>query len=340
MTLSFSASLFASKAHSAGDESAYFSSKSISSIRRSLDNPHQKTNNSTIATVACLTNIENLDGILENAIIHMNGLQQLVKLRGGLENLGMQGILRRRVLWADLCCAARSQAPPRFPLYQHSGMSKLSDFYPAGSSASSILIENQELTTKALSQGKIEVLEILEDLHGLSTFLNEVGPASDELPPEAAYSDRVYTVEHRLLTLLADRKSSLCHASEEPIITLLLQAALLYIYTNLRETPVGGAIRRTLATRVQYSLEMMDVSALMVHFPAELLWALSLVVLASKSLDDSCWLHIEIFCAIHDIHTWDEVKATCECLPVSEAACSENVGGCGRIDSTLILTKA
>ncbi|CZR57003.1 uncharacterized protein PAC_06892 [Phialocephala subalpina] len=323
ITLSFCASLFASKSNSAQDESAYYFSESISSIRQNLDNPRQKTSDSTVATVACLANIENLNGTLENAIVHMNGLEQLVRLRGGLENLGMQGILRRRVLWADLCCAARAQTPPRFPLYQYFDMSRLSDLYSTGSPASSILIPSQELATMSVSRGETKVLEILQDLHELSTFLNYIGSASEELPPEAAYPDRLYTTEHQLLTSLADRRLLICNPSQASIFTILLHAALLYIYTNLRETPVDGALRRTLVARVRSTLDVTEISALMESFPAELLWILSLVILASKSLDDSYWLRMQLLCDIHEIRTWDKVVARCECLPVFEASCSE-----------------
>ena len=43
--------------------------------------------------------MKNLNGTISSAAIHMNGLQRMVELRGGLSSLGMSGILRRMVLW-------------------------------------------------------------------------------------------------------------------------------------------------------------------------------------------------------------------------------------------------
>lgn len=40
-----------------------------------------------------------MNGTVENSVVHMDALVKMVNMRGGLENLGMHGILKRMVLW-------------------------------------------------------------------------------------------------------------------------------------------------------------------------------------------------------------------------------------------------
>lgn len=99
-------------------ESSNYLSQSMSAINESIVQSPNLISDSTIATVACLANIEvcprlmsqkastpyadgfqNLNGVASDASVHMNGLIRMVELRDGLKNLGMQGILRRIVLW-------------------------------------------------------------------------------------------------------------------------------------------------------------------------------------------------------------------------------------------------
>lgn len=97
-------------------ESEYFLQKSITAINEELSGlNHHGISDGTIAAVACLTNMEvcvsnsyqdlqkltsqNLNGDSRKARIHMNGLRQMVAMRGGMNTLGMNGVLRRLVLW-------------------------------------------------------------------------------------------------------------------------------------------------------------------------------------------------------------------------------------------------
>ena len=46
--------------------------------------------------------------------IHMEGLKQMVNQRGGLSNLGFDGLLERIILWNDANCAALVGGTPYF----------------------------------------------------------------------------------------------------------------------------------------------------------------------------------------------------------------------------------
>lgn len=58
MTLSYSSSRFPAHADQSKAEKAYYSLKSISALNQDLADPSKRASDSTIATVACLANIE------------------------------------------------------------------------------------------------------------------------------------------------------------------------------------------------------------------------------------------------------------------------------------------
>ncbi|PMD40868.1 hypothetical protein L207DRAFT_633817 [Hyaloscypha variabilis F] len=200
MTLSFAASRFEhGKASNSPENAHYFLSRSISAVKEDLEDSSKQGSDSMIATVASLANLENLNGRSDSAEVHMKGLQRMVQLRGGLQALGMQGILMRMVLWSDLCNASRSQSTPRFPLIHFPNLAPISTFTPQES------INNYSLplpqTLLSLDPPKhlhLSLLSILTNLHHLSTFLNLTPNPSHDLPPQAAYPDRVYLVEHQI----------------------------------------------------------------------------------------------------------------------------------------------
>lgn len=54
-----------------------------------------------IGAVAKMASYEASFGDLDNYTVHMQALSKIVRLRGGLESLGLDGLLRRIVVWVD-----------------------------------------------------------------------------------------------------------------------------------------------------------------------------------------------------------------------------------------------
>ncbi|KUJ17475.1 uncharacterized protein LY89DRAFT_54360 [Mollisia scopiformis] len=320
MALSYSATRFQQQRGKNATESVYYLMKSISAVKEDLASSSKQVSDSTIATVASLANIENLDGNPQSAILHLNGMKQMVDMRGGLDSLGMRGILKRVVLWADLCGAARLQTNPRFPLLEFPDMPPISQFLQAENSASSTLIITDNLLEAAVSQSQLKCIQILRDLHELSNFLNDTGNHREDLPQEVCYPDRVYSVEHNTLTAIT-RMSDARDPSN--IFSILLHASLLFIYTNLRQTPVGDQIRKSLSARLRSCIQGADVAFLQMMFPAELLWASLLGIVGGKETSDFNWFlsSVERLCMGNGIMTWEGATEFCIELPVLETSC-------------------
>jgi hypothetical protein len=110
----------------------------------------------------------------------------------------------------------------------------------------------------------------LLSLHELSTFINSIG--SNEIPWGVAYPDRVYHVEYQIVASLFDDSIIARTDVKAKLGVLFLHAGLLFIYTNLRETPVGGSIRGRLIARLCQALDEAVIEQIALSFPAEVLW--------------------------------------------------------------------
>jgi hypothetical protein len=79
----------------------------ISSINLSLSDPKQRCDDHTIAAVFCMCTLESLYGDAQTYQIHMSGLARMVGLRGGLDNLALDGLMKRMIVWLDYNHAKR-----------------------------------------------------------------------------------------------------------------------------------------------------------------------------------------------------------------------------------------
>lgn len=73
--------------------------ETIALVNQSLSDPIQSVSDVTIGAVVCLVLFENQSGNVEASNIHMDGLQRMINLRGGLSTLGLSGVLKRKILW-------------------------------------------------------------------------------------------------------------------------------------------------------------------------------------------------------------------------------------------------
>lgn len=154
---------------------------------------------------------------------------------------------------------------PRFPL-EEIEFEPLLNHCPPSSCPLSFLCLPASLCRAATQQGHTEILDQLQKLHELSTILNLRPVGEDDLPTEAAYPDRVYSIEHTLLTALANEAER-----KIGIVDVLQNAALLFIYSHLRQTPVGGEIRQSILGRLTSCLESMELQAFVEDHPAKML---------------------------------------------------------------------
>lgn len=310
MTLSWLAARAGGSSAPENFESSFYLQSSVSAINQELENAEEcGISEGTIAAVACMTNMENLNGERCKAVIHMNGLEQMVNLKGGLCNLS--AALRRLILWTDLLYATSWQSTPRFPYIDFSHLPPLSTYLPA-TSPKPILTFSNCLIHNLIQTGNGTLLPILQDAHELTHFLDVIQSKDISYLNDASYPDRVYSIEHHILELLA-QNDIIMDDSPARIITPLLHSLLLYTYTNLRLTPDGGQIRRTLVGRLRMSLEATELTVLNCSFAAELMWMLFLGGTAAQGGEERKWFKEQLWWVLNQNSalewSWEQMSA-------------------------------
>ncbi|KAK2608772.1 hypothetical protein QQS21_002629 [Conoideocrella luteorostrata] len=73
------------------------------------------TNDSIVGAVAKMASFEAMHGDVESYKMHMDGLVRMLATRGGLDRLGLGGLLRRTIVWIDLNSSFLLNVPRYFP---------------------------------------------------------------------------------------------------------------------------------------------------------------------------------------------------------------------------------
>lgn len=149
----------------------------------------------------------------------------------------------------------------------------LDEFRPPTSLKPFFAILNPSFINLVNVTGTQIICDIMRDTYELAHFLDNASTEDPSLLDRAYFPDRIYIVEHQLLSLIAQAEPQL---SRDSILLPLMHALLLYIYTNIRLTPVDGRIRLTLISRLQKYVQSSDLRALNFSFPHELRWILFL----------------------------------------------------------------
>ncbi|KAK0387681.1 hypothetical protein NLU13_3926 [Sarocladium strictum] len=74
-----------------------------------------RVSDAMIGAVAKMASYEAMQGDIESYRVHMAGVKRMVDLRGGLETLGLGGLLRRIIVWIDLNGAFLTKEQRFFP---------------------------------------------------------------------------------------------------------------------------------------------------------------------------------------------------------------------------------
>ncbi|KAF4629272.1 hypothetical protein G7Y89_g8876 [Cudoniella acicularis] len=88
--------------------------KAIRCINEALRDPRRAKTCQLVGAVAKMASYEAMYGTYESYSIHMQGLTKMLELKGGFENLSLNGLLSRICLWIDNNSAFLHNSPNRF----------------------------------------------------------------------------------------------------------------------------------------------------------------------------------------------------------------------------------
>ncbi|EXJ91073.1 hypothetical protein A1O1_04180 [Capronia coronata CBS 617.96] len=258
-------------------------------INDRLSDLEQAASDETIAAVAALANIALVVDSFSEARKHMQGLDAIVRMRGGLSSLGESGVqqhLQRLISWNDLIYSEVFDETLRFPpikvwdeawgSFQHP---RLLGSLPG--------LSPQELR-KARVAHHPDVVDLLENIRELC-WAEQVTPLSrtDE-PSRMRRGDMFLRIERRLRLIAQEDEYTRAHQQDDGhwdarVWRAVALAALVYTHHNLRGNPSKYRHFGVLTIRLHDVLLAMDEGLSEFEFaPAMLIWMLHTGVTLSR----------------------------------------------------------
>ncbi|KAE9362828.1 hypothetical protein N431DRAFT_499185 [Stipitochalara longipes BDJ] len=239
-----------------------------------------------VVAVAVMTLLECLGGEPAEWVVHRQGLQLMIRSRGGLEKLGLNGSVQRVISWADTCCAILLRTKPS--LHPNLIPNALEPAIP-GFSIGNLAERLEPLTSSShLTSG---IIYIYLRLRYLSQFLLSI-PTSTlttsssscaTILDESFFSDKIDLIERAILALLCS--ASLAESRVAAFLTALLNAALIFVYEDLREVPKWNNVSILLSQRIKSGLELVELEGVIQWCPDLLLWTLMLGMSGANPLE-------------------------------------------------------
>ncbi|KAK3389888.1 hypothetical protein B0H63DRAFT_519121 [Podospora didyma] len=87
----------------------------ISELHRMLGSPQSSTSDEAIAYVVRLVVNDLCYGETQHLRVHIDGVREMTRLRGGLASLGMDGTLAKMVIIADMATSIAAEMSPSYP---------------------------------------------------------------------------------------------------------------------------------------------------------------------------------------------------------------------------------
>lgn len=89
--------------------------EALTIVNQTFKDEKKLTSDCLIGAVAKMASFEAMHGDIPSYKMHMEGLVRMVALRGGLDSLGLGGLLRRIVVWIDLNSSFLLNVPRYYP---------------------------------------------------------------------------------------------------------------------------------------------------------------------------------------------------------------------------------
>jgi hypothetical protein len=89
--------------------------QALEAINESLQSPKGSMDDPIIGAVAKMASYEAMYGDVTTYQAHMRGLKKMIEMRGGLSSLGLNGLLRRMIIWIDTNSSFLNNTPLYFP---------------------------------------------------------------------------------------------------------------------------------------------------------------------------------------------------------------------------------
>lgn len=268
-------------------------------------------------------------GDLASWELHMNGLKTMIKMKGGLANLGLDGLIHRMISWygvqhlpnvsflidslpcrrVDVCGATINHSKPRFPSIRnlHTSISRPS-IHNTHDRPIAIIGLEIKAPTHSLPIS-IDLANILEDMLRLTTFV-EILHDSKITQDCTYFDDQRASIEHRILAIPDKQDKEQGTAETKNIQESCRLAALIYTNMVFRELQPSAAIHTTLTSRLRTMLMQTDLTSCWGNHWKMLLWVLFMGGAVALQKSTRSWFVsiLAIACSQLKMQSWHDIK--------------------------------
>ncbi|KAF4631206.1 hypothetical protein G7Y89_g6916 [Cudoniella acicularis] len=304
-------------------ESVYHRTMAMKIVNERLEDPAQALSDGTIAAVANLAIYESANGELEDTMAHLDGLEKMVNLRGGLLEGGFAPYVLRLIGWTDLNCASALSQKPRFQTlnFAHLSPQMIQDHeldsqeYDEATSQTNFFYTGNTTSLPHLDK-------LLTQLREFTTTVQKL-TSPDLLPPRENlfYSDKIYHFQHQLFTIIHSSPSF--YTSLDKACSIV---ALLFCCYALKDIPFTFRIFTKGVERLKILVALHEENSKgddgvmgrndgdEIEVKRKLFWAVGLGALAAEGKDEWGWFveRIREMCVVMGVDCWDKARSILE----------------------------
>jgi hypothetical protein len=237
-------------------------------------------------------------------IVHLNGLEEMVNMRGGLENGGFILQVQRLIGWTDLHCASALSSKPRFPTLKVpvTERPEISPVPPV-----SLTVTYQPQFIDDIDRLFHQIRELSETMHNLRR--------SPILPQEDIwYSDKIYYLQCSLFDIIHNPNTP--NRSLDAASAL---AGLIYCTHCLRDIPLTFQVIANAVTSLEAIIEQLEHEQFQIEggmLGVRHLWVLGLGGVAAEGKRERDWFVVKFKkrCVVMGLINWDSAKGILERL--------------------------
>ncbi|KAF4418826.1 hypothetical protein FACUT_11697 [Fusarium acutatum] len=212
--------------------------ESLSLVREGIEVESKASENAVIGTIICLATFDMRAGNLESWMVHMAGLERVVEMAGGVEELESRPAIRQSLFICDLLGSMVEDAELRFPLPRDLPT------LPAATRSRYV----QKLLTSLRSDDQIpEQIAVIDDAlistNQVAVLLNEVWHVSpfalDLLIPVCALAHQVLSLQ-RMNSI--PKRNGFSHATSTEILAEIVRISAVSLFALVMTQSSGDAL--------------------------------------------------------------------------------------------------
>ncbi|KAI9813422.1 MAG: hypothetical protein M1827_004097 [Pycnora praestabilis] len=254
-----------------------FEREAIRRINRNIRDPAQAVGNKLIGAILFLASFVNVSGALKAMSAHLDGIEQMINLRGGIEHLQDDEMLTRSLKFNDLLQSALSGMNPKFSIIESpTSKQSTSGFSPdyAWPTFTPEWLSGELLPIKGFHEDTTQILLDISELTAILGKLNELDP-----PPDFIFANlmtRRSTIERRLLSLPSASIPYNNPHFEDYIYESCRLAALIHLNAVIYLTPFSSQTNHESMKQLRVALEKTDLDSCWHSCSWLLIWPLTI----------------------------------------------------------------